>query len=122
MGHLGGDRPKCLVELEGKPLLERQITALRRGGVEEIHKASADVAQIIGQIRTLLPRFQAVNDGMQAQASGAEQIGDNLGHLSEAARKTAEALRQCHAIVEQLNGTARGLETSVARFKFGNHT
>jgi methyl-accepting chemotaxis protein WspA len=93
-----------------------------RGGVEEIHKASADVAQIIGQIRTLLPRFQAVNDGMQAQASGAEQIGDNLGHLSEAARKTAEALRQCHAIVEQLNGTARGLETSVARFKFGNHT
>ena len=34
--HLGGDRPKCLVELEGKPLLERQIAALRRGGVDEI--------------------------------------------------------------------------------------
>jgi choline kinase len=36
MGHLGGDRPKCLVELEGKPLIERQIAALRRGGVDEI--------------------------------------------------------------------------------------
>ena len=36
MGHLGNDRPKCLVELEGKPLIERQIAALRRGGVEEI--------------------------------------------------------------------------------------
>lgn len=34
--HLGDDRPKCLVELEGKPLLERQIAALRRGGVDEI--------------------------------------------------------------------------------------
>jgi len=34
--HLGGDRPKCLVELEGKPLIVRQIAALRRGGVEEI--------------------------------------------------------------------------------------
>jgi CTP:phosphocholine cytidylyltransferase-like protein len=27
MGHLGDDRPKCLVELEGKPLIERQIGA-----------------------------------------------------------------------------------------------
>jgi choline kinase len=36
MGHLGDDRPKCLVEFEGKPLIERQIGALRRGGVDEI--------------------------------------------------------------------------------------
>jgi L-glutamine-phosphate cytidylyltransferase len=36
MGHLGADRPKCLVELAGKPLIERQIAALRRGGVAEI--------------------------------------------------------------------------------------
>jgi choline kinase len=36
MGHLGDDRPKCLVELAGKPLIERQIAALRRGGVDEI--------------------------------------------------------------------------------------
>jgi L-glutamine-phosphate cytidylyltransferase len=36
MGHLGDDRPKCLVELEGESLIERQIAALRRGGVDEI--------------------------------------------------------------------------------------
>jgi L-glutamine-phosphate cytidylyltransferase len=36
MGILGDDRPKCLVELEGRPLIERQIAALRRGGVDEI--------------------------------------------------------------------------------------
>jgi len=36
MGRLSDDRPKCLVELEGKPLIERQIAALRRGGVEAI--------------------------------------------------------------------------------------
>jgi L-glutamine-phosphate cytidylyltransferase len=36
MGSLGDDRPKCMVELEGRPLLDRQIAALRRGGVEEI--------------------------------------------------------------------------------------
>ncbi|MGA2902305.1 MAG: phosphocholine cytidylyltransferase family protein [Candidatus Korobacteraceae bacterium] len=36
MGHCGDDRPKCLVELDGKPLIERQIAALQRGGVDEI--------------------------------------------------------------------------------------
>jgi choline kinase len=36
MGHLGADRPKCLVELEGQPLIARQIAALRRGGVDQI--------------------------------------------------------------------------------------
>lgn len=36
MGQLGGDRPKCLIELEGKMLIERQIAALRHAGIAEI--------------------------------------------------------------------------------------
>ena len=36
MGHLSDDRPKCFIELKGKPLIERQIAALRQGGVDEI--------------------------------------------------------------------------------------
>jgi choline kinase len=36
MGHLGDERPKCLVELEGRPLIARQMAALRGGGADEI--------------------------------------------------------------------------------------
>jgi choline kinase len=36
MGATGDARPKCLVELAGKPLLERQMAALYGGGVTEI--------------------------------------------------------------------------------------
>jgi L-glutamine-phosphate cytidylyltransferase len=36
LGDLGADRPKCLVELAGSPLLERQLAALRRGGASPI--------------------------------------------------------------------------------------
>src|SRR5579862_9486651 len=36
MGALGDARPKCLVELDGRPLLDRQLAALRRGGAREI--------------------------------------------------------------------------------------
>lgn len=36
MGSLTEERPKCLTELEGCALIERQIGALRRGGVADI--------------------------------------------------------------------------------------
>ena len=36
MGALARDRPKCLVELAEKPLIRRQIAALRAGGVSNI--------------------------------------------------------------------------------------
>ena len=36
MGRCGDDRPKCLVELDGRPLIELQVAALRRGGAAEI--------------------------------------------------------------------------------------
>lgn len=36
MKNLTDERPKCLVEVRGKPLLERQLAALRGAGVHEI--------------------------------------------------------------------------------------
>jgi choline kinase len=36
MGALGDDRPKCMVTLDGRPLLDRQIAAMRRVGIEEV--------------------------------------------------------------------------------------
>jgi hypothetical protein len=57
---------------------------------------------------------------MNAQATGAQQISEALTQLGEAAQQTAESLRQSNLAIEQLNGAARGLQTSVARFKLGN--
>jgi choline kinase len=36
MGQLGDERPKCLVEFADKPLIERQVAALRGGGAQAI--------------------------------------------------------------------------------------
>jgi L-glutamine-phosphate cytidylyltransferase len=36
MGAVGDNRPKCLVELAGRPLLDRQLAALQRGGATQI--------------------------------------------------------------------------------------
>jgi methyl-accepting chemotaxis protein WspA len=91
-----------------------------RRGVEEIRQVSTQLAQIIHEVQTLTPRFQTVNEGMHAQATGAQQISETLIQLSEAAQQTAESLRQSNQAIEQLNSAARGLQTSVARFKLAN--
>ena len=91
-----------------------------RRGVEEVRQVSGRLGQIIHQVQTLSPRFQIVNEGMHAQAADAEQISETLIQLSEAAQQTAESLRQSNMAIEHLNGAARGLQASVARFKLGN--
>jgi methyl-accepting chemotaxis protein WspA len=88
-----------------------------RQGVEEIRQVSTPLGQIIHQVQTLTPRFQLVNEGMHAQATGAQQISETLTQLSEAASQTADSLRQSNLAIEQLNEAARGLQASVARFK-----
>jgi methyl-accepting chemotaxis protein WspA len=88
-----------------------------RRGVEEIRQVSTQLAQIIHQVQTLTPRFHTVNEGMHAQATGAQQISETLTQLSDAAHQTAESLRQSNLAIDQLNEAARGLQTSVARFK-----
>ncbi len=91
-----------------------------RRGVEEVREVSARLAQVIHQVQTLSPRFQTVNEGMHAQATGAQQISETLSQLSEAAQQTAESLRQSNLAIEQLNGAARGLQASVARFRLSS--
>lgn len=92
-----------------------------RRGAGEIRQVSAQLGRIIHEVQTLTPRFQIVNEGMQAQATGAEQISETLTHLGESAHQTAHSLRQSNASIEQLNDAARLLQTSVARFKLQAH-
>ncbi len=91
-----------------------------RRGVEEIRQVSTQLGQIIHQVQTLTPRFQIVNEGMHAQATGAQQISETLAQLSEAARQTADSLHESNLAIDQLNDAARGLQTSVVRFKLDN--
>ena len=72
MGHRGDDRPKCLVELDGTPLITRQIAALRRGGVDEIGLVRGYRAEMIdfpGLTYFANPRWAETNMVMSLAAA-----------------------------------------------------
>ena len=58
-----------------------------------------------------------INEDMQTQATGADQISQALSQLSEAAQQTAESLRQSTQAIDDLTHVANGLRTGVSRFK-----
>ncbi|GAB7535886.1 methyl-accepting chemotaxis protein [Burkholderia sp. 3C] len=88
-----------------------------RRGMLDVQQVGSQLSQIINEVQTLAPRFVLVNEGMQTQASGAEQITQALSQLSEAAQQTAESLRQSSQAIDDLTLVASGLRTSVSRFK-----
>jgi methyl-accepting chemotaxis protein WspA len=88
-----------------------------RRGLHDMHEIGAKLSEIISQVLTLVPRFETVNEGMQAQATGAEQISEALLQLTEATQQTVESLRQSSTAIDELNQVSGNLHGSIARFK-----
>jgi methyl-accepting chemotaxis protein WspA len=88
-----------------------------RRGMQEVQQVGGQLGQIIHQVQALAPRFETVNEGMQAQAVGAEQISDALVQLTEAAQQTVESLRQSTLAIDDLNEVSGTLRNTVSRFK-----
>lgn len=88
-----------------------------RRGMAEVTQVGEQLSQIIHQVQALAPRVLMVNEGMQAQATGAEQINQALAQLSDASTQTVESLRQASFAIDELSQVAAGLRGGVSRFK-----
>lgn len=87
-----------------------------RRGADDVQQVATQLSQIIQQVQAMRPNFESVNDGMQAQSVGAQQISEALLQLGDSARQTVESLTQSSAAIEQLNEASRGLQAGVSRF------
>ncbi|MDD0975354.1 methyl-accepting chemotaxis protein [Pseudomonas fontis] len=88
-----------------------------RRGMFEVTQVGEQLTQIIHQVQALAPRVLMVNEGMQAQATGAEQINHALVQLGDASSQTVESLRQASFAIDELSQVATGLRGGVSRFK-----
>lgn len=88
-----------------------------RRGMSEVQQVGEQLSQIIHQVQALAPWVLMVNEGMQAQATGAEQINHALVQLGDASSQTVESLRQASFAIDELSQVAIGLRGGVSRFK-----
>ncbi len=91
-----------------------------RQGVSDVGEVGGQLTEIIEQVEALIPRFEEVHEGMQAQSQAGQQIRDSMVQLSESATQTADSLRQSNGAIQQLNDAARGLQDAASYFKVGD--
>ncbi len=88
-----------------------------RRGVGDVRQVGSQLASIIEQVETLIPRFEEVNEGMISQSQGGNQIRDAIVQLSESAQQTADSLRQSNGAIMQLNEAAQRLQEGASHFR-----
>lgn len=89
---------------------------VRRGSTDMAH-VSQQLLLIIEQVQELAPHIQRVNDGMQYQSEGADQINIALSQLSDATSQTVESLEQTTITIDNMSDVASKLRQGVNRFK-----
>ncbi|WP_338758553.1 methyl-accepting chemotaxis protein [Massilia sp. METH4] len=87
-----------------------------RRNVGEVRAVTEHLSSMMDQVRKLAPQFDAVLQGMQAQAVGAQQISETMMQLNDATQQTVESLKATSEAVHQLQYAASDLQTSVATF------
>nr|WP_307720823.1 methyl-accepting chemotaxis protein [Pseudoduganella lutea] len=87
-----------------------------RRNVGEVRAVTDHLSGMMDQVRKLAPQFDAVLQGMQAQAVGAQQISETMMQLNDATQQTVESLKATSEAVHQLQYAASDLQSSVATF------
>ncbi len=87
---------------------------------DEIHnsidnekEASRQLEKIIEQVQILAPHIESISEGLRAQTEGTEQINEAMINLSEADQQSIISIRQVNSSLDDLNGTAHGLEEGI---------
>src|SRR5215210_2178229 len=71
---LTAERPKCLIELSGKSLLDWQLDSLQQSGI-------ADIVVVTGFRDDLVDSVAARRDGVRALFNPFYHVADNLGSV-----------------------------------------
>jgi methyl-accepting chemotaxis protein WspA len=87
-----------------------------RRNVGEVRAVTDHLSGMMDQVSKLAPQFDAVLQGMQAQAVGAQQITETMMQLNDATQQTVESLKATSEAVHQLQYAAGDLQSSVATF------
>jgi len=88
-----------------------------RAAVGTINEIGQQLDGIMERVRSLPPRLESVNEGMEDQSRSAGRISETIEQLNLAARHTLESLKEFNLSADYLRDAAQALRQAVARFK-----
>ena len=122
LGHLTDDRPKCLIEFNGRSLLDRQLDTLAANGVEE---AVVVTGFRDDQIEEAIARRGSMGPSVRTVYNPFYKVADNLGSLFVARDEPGEAaLEHLHEPRDEgcgEGGAGEGEDVGEAGAEFPGH-
>jgi methyl-accepting chemotaxis protein WspA len=88
-----------------------------RSGVGRVAEINGQTGQIITEVAALSERFESVNEGMNNQSIGAQQINEAMGSIAANVRQTSAALEEFNKATHHLRASIEQLNQEIASFK-----
>ncbi|MGH7245216.1 MAG: methyl-accepting chemotaxis protein [Phycisphaerales bacterium] len=88
-----------------------------RRGVRDVVSAGSQMTEIIDRVNRSTESFKQVNESMQAQSEGAQQISDAMGSLVGNANQTVQSAREFGRAAADLQSAIGLLREAVAKFR-----
>ena len=88
-----------------------------RRGVRDVVSAGGQMTEIIDRVNRSTESFKQVNESMQAQSEGAQQISDAMGSLVGNANQTVQSAREFGRAAADLQSAIGLLREAVAKFR-----
>jgi len=88
-----------------------------RTSVTRVGEINVQTGQVIAEVAGLSDRFQRVNTGMRDQQTGASQINEAMGSMTENIQRTAASLVEFNAATKQLRDSIEQLNVELSAFK-----
>ncbi len=82
----------------------------------KINSLSVNLSKVLEQSQKLSPQYAIVNQGMQQQSQGAEQISEAMGQLNTVAKQTKKSLVELNDITVELNKAITAMQDEVNKF------
>jgi len=91
----------------------RELTEAMERGIEASESISGQFGDIIHRVESMVPRYEAVHEGMQNQSEGAQQISEAMWQLTEMGRQTSESVNDLNDVSHQLHEAVRILKEKI---------
>jgi uncharacterized protein YoxC len=91
----------------------RELAEAMDRGIAASESISGQFGDIIHRVESMVPRYEAVHEGMQNQSEGAQQISEAMWQLTEMGRQTSESVNDLNDVSHQLHEAVRILKERI---------